>query len=275
SWPDYGSLTHQRLENLGGEEDGEVPADKRDPRDFALWKASKPGEPDSAAWNTPYGRGRPGWHLECSAMARRYLGEAFDIHGGGFDLRFPHHENEQAQSRAAGWDFAATWMHNAWVTVGGEKMGKSLGNALAVSEVLRDGPPVVLRYALSAVHYRSTLEFTPGESMVEAAAAWERLAGFVTRAADADPSVAGADLATAPLPSEYVAAMDDDLNVSAALAIVHEHVRRGNAALTGGDVAAAAQAARAVRAMLDVLGLDPLAPQWRRTETGTEALPAL
>src|SRR5699024_11259138 len=279
SWPDYGSLTHQRLENLGGEEDGEVPADKRDPRDFALWKASKPGEPDSAAWNTPYGRGRPGWHLECSAMARRYLGEAFDIHGGGFDLRFPHHENEQAQSRAAGWDFAGTWMHNAWVTVGGEKMGKSLGNALAVSAVLADGPPVVLRYALSAVHYRSTLEFTPGRSMTEAAAAWSRLAGFVGRAAEALPEVAAADPADVDLPADYVAAMDDDLNVSAALAVVHAHVRRGNAALaagTGTDGTAGAEEAgriaTTVRAMLDVLGLDPLAEHWREGAGGAGVL---
>ncbi|QGH68424.1 cysteine--tRNA ligase [Pseudactinotalea sp. HY158] len=275
SWGEYGSLTHQLLESLAGEDEADVPGDKRDSRDFALWKAAKPGEPATAAWPTPYGRGRPGWHLECSAMAHRYLGEAFDIHAGGFDLRFPHHENEQAQSRAAGWDFAGTWMHNAWVTVGGEKMGKSLGNALAVSEVLKDGPPVVLRYALSAVHYRSTLEFTPGASMAGAAAAWERIAGFTARAAELDPAVAAAEPAQVDLPAEFVAAMDEDLNVSAALAIVHEHVRLGNAALAGPGGPEAGRRALGVRAMLDVLGLDPLAPRWRSGGGGDEALGVL
>src|SRR5690606_29847409 len=189
SWAGYGELTHQQLEHLGsGDDETTPPPDKRDPLDFALWKAPKPGEPASAAWPTPYGRGRPGWHLECSAMAHRYLGEAFDIHAGGIDLRFPHHENEQAQSRAAGWGFAGLWFHNAWVTVGGEKMSKSLGNSLLVREVLRDASPAVLRYALGGVHYRSTLEYTPGASLVEAGAAWERITGFVSRAAE----VAGA-----------------------------------------------------------------------------------
>ena len=277
SWAGYGELTHQQLEHLGsGDDETTPPPDKRDPLDFALWKAPKPGEPASAAWPTPYGRGRPGWHLECSAMAHRYLGEAFDIHAGGIDLRFPHHENEQAQSRAAGWDFAGLWFHNAWVTVGGEKMSKSLGNSLLVREVLRDASPAVLRYALGGVHYRSTLEYTPGASLVEAGAAWERITGFVSRAAEvagAADDVAAADLSAVALPEAFVAAMDDDLNVSAALAVVHETVRAGNSALAAGG--AATQEAVAVRAMLDVLGLDPLSPQWRTSGDGGRAEAAL
>ncbi|WP_420112103.1 cysteine--tRNA ligase [Pseudactinotalea sp.] len=260
SFTQYGALTRQLLENLGSDDDvAEPPPDKRDPLDFALWKAPKDDEPDTASWPTPYGRGRPGWHLECSAMARKYLGEAFDIHAGGIDLRFPHHENEQAQSRAAGWGFAGLWFHNAWVTVGGEKMSKSLGNSLIVREVLREADPVLLRYALGAVHYRSTLEFTPGASLVEAGAAWERVAGFVSRAVEADDGAAGS-VGQVTLPEAFVSAMDDDLNVSAALAVVHETVRAGNSALAGGG--AATQEALAVRAMLDVLALDPLDEHW-------------
>ncbi len=262
SWPSYGELTHQRADSLGAGDDAvEPPPDKRDPRDFALWKAPKADEPESAAWPTPFGRGRPGWHLECSAMAHRYLGESFDIHAGGIDLRFPHHENEQAQSHAAGWGFAGLWFHNAWVTVSGEKMSKSLGNSLVVEEVLRTADAAVLRYALGAVHYRSTVEYTPAESLVEAGAAWERITGFVQRAAEADDGVRG-DVATVALPEAFVAAMDDDLNVSAALAVVHEHVRTGNSALAAAQPATGT--ALAVRAMLDVLALDPLSPAWQR-----------
>ena len=196
-------------------------------------------------------------------MARKYLGEGFDIHAGGIDLRFPHHENEQAQSCAAGWDFAGLWFHNAWVTVGGEKMSKSLGNSLLVREVLREADPAVLRYALGAVHYRSTLEFTPSSSLVEAGAAWERITGFVERAAELDDAVAdgaGTDLRDVDVPAAFVAAMNDDLNVSAALAVVHETVRAGNSALAAGRPAS--DEALAVRAMLDVLGLDPMDPHW-------------
>ncbi len=262
SFDDYGALTRQRLENMSTAEDGgEAEADdKRDPRDFALWKRTKPGEPATASWPTPFGRGRPGWHLECSAMAHRYLGETFDIHGGGIDLRFPHHENEQAQSRAAGYGFARHWVHNAWVTVGGEKMSKSLGNSLLVDAVLTRAAPVVLRYALGGVHYRSTVEFSDA-SLEEAGAAWERLAGFVHRAVDR----LGPDatpLAAVELPPAFVAAMDDDLNVSAALAVVHEAVRAGNTSLADDRDDDARQAVLQVRAMLDVLGLDPLAAPW-------------
>ena len=156
------------------------PRGKRDPRDFALWKGRKADEPESASWPTPFGAGRPGWHLECSAMARRWLGDEFDIHGGGIDLRFPHHENEQAQSRAAGLGFARYWLHNAWVTVKGQKMGKSLGNALEVRHLLEETRPIVLRYYLTAAHYRSTIEYHRG-SLDEAAAAVERIEGFLER----------------------------------------------------------------------------------------------
>ena len=271
SFPEYGSLTRQRLENMSTVE--EEASDKRDPRDFALWKSPKPGEPDSAAWDTRYGRGRPGWHLECSAMAHRYLGETFDIHGGGIDLRFPHHENEIAQSRAAGHGFARHWMHNAWVTVGGEKMSKSLGNSLVVANVLAQVPAVVLRFALGSAHYRSTVEFTEA-SLAEATSIWERLSGFVSRAVERVGVAATDDVAGRPvsaLPPEFVEAMDDDLNVAAALAVVHEHVRTGNNALAAGEDSVVWQEQVQVRSMLDVLGLDPLAEPWAGGRGGDDA----
>ena len=260
SLAEYGSLTRQRLEHLEADPDPEP--DKRSPHDFALWKAPRPGEPETAAWPTPFGRGRPGWHLECSAMARRYLGDAFDIHGGGIDLRFPHHENEQAQSHAAGYGFAGYWLHNAWVTAGGEKMSKSLGNYLAVDAVLERASGPVVRFALATVHYRATVEFTDA-TLAEAAATWERLAGFVTRAAELAGEAFAEDVAAAELPADFVAAMDDDVNVAGALAVVHEVLRRGNGALSAGDAEAVGAAALTLRAMLDVLGLDPLSPTWR------------
>ncbi|PJI93971.1 cysteine--tRNA ligase [Luteimicrobium subarcticum] len=270
SWSDYGALTNQRLEDLTqSADDAPGEALKRDPHDFALWKAPKPGEPETAAWPTPFGRGRPGWHLECSAMARRYLGHAFDVHGGGLDLRFPHHENERAQSQAAGDAFAEYWLHSAWVTQGGTKMSKSLGNGLVVSEVLQQSSGAALRYALTAVQYRSMLEWTP-ETLPEAEATWERLTGFVARAGERLTGEAGSELApvgadevgTVELPADFVAAMDDDLNVPAALAVVHEHLRAGNSALAQGDDVAARTALVALRGMLDVLGLDPDDPHW-------------
>ncbi|UFU07192.1 cysteine--tRNA ligase [Ruania halotolerans] len=262
SWGKYGALTRQLLENLSAEEDDA--SDKRDPRDFALWKASKTTDPEGASWTTPWGRGRPGWHLECSAMARKYLGEGFDIHGGGIDLRFPHHENELAQSQAAGWDFTQLWMHNAWVTVSGEKMSKSLGNSLTADAVLERTTPVVLRYALGAVHYRSTLEFTDA-TLTETAAAWERISQFIARAGERVGIAAADEVDAAALPEAFAAALDDDLNVSAALAVVHEHVRLGNTALAepaGSRDTAIADGVLTVRAMLAVLGLDPLAAPW-------------
>jgi len=265
SFPEYGALTNQRVDDMVPASDT-LMADgaderKRDPRDFALWKAPKPGEPATASWATPFGRGRPGWHLECSAMAQRYLGDEFDIHGGGLDLRFPHHENEQAQSRAAGFGFARYWLHNGWVTQSGAKMSKSLGNGLLVTEVLAHTRAVVLRYALTAVQYASMLEWTD-DTLRESEATWDRLAGFVTRAVEAVGIVADDVVAKADLPADFTTAMDDDLNVPAALAVVHEWLRAGNTALAAGDLVAARTALIALRGMLDVLGLDPGAPQW-------------
>jgi cysteinyl-tRNA synthetase len=277
SWPDYGDLTKQRLEDLNPEAaDDEVASEKRDPHDFALWKAPKPGEAETAAWDTPFGRGRPGWHLECSAMAQRYLGGTFDIHGGGLDLRFPHHENEQAQSRAAGYGFAQRWMHSAWVTQQGVKMSKSLGNGLLVSDLLAQAPAVVVRYALASVQYRSMLEWGP-DTLDEARATWERLAGFVERASERVGEVPAEEVAKGELPDDFTAAMDDDLNVPAALAVVHEHLRAGNSALAAKDDSAARAELVALRGMLDVLGLDPADPRWTTTADSrvAEALDAL
>ncbi len=259
SWPSYGALSGQRPDKLQAAADTDTDSHKRDPRDFALWKASKPGEP---TWDTPWGPGRPGWHLECSAMAERYLGPDFDIHGGGQDLVFPHHENEQAQSRAAGDGFAAYWMHNAWVTMAGEKMSKSLGNSTLVADLVTSVRPIELRYYLAAPHYRSTIEFTP-ESLAEDAVAFGRIEGFCVRATDrvgGDPDV---DLGKAELDKAFVTAMDDDLGVPAALAAVQEVVHAGNTALAEGRDADVAAALVSVRAMLDVLGLDPLSVTWR------------
>ncbi len=286
---DYGSLTNQRLEDLATTEDESqlddaVEADKRDPRDFALWKAVKPTEPADAAWDAPWGRGRPGWHLECSAMSRRYLGETFDIHGGGIDLRFPHHENEQAQSHGAGWGFARHWVHNAWVTVKGEKMSKSLGNSLAVAQLTRHHDPVVLRLALGTVHHRSTVEFSEA-TLAEAAALWERLAGAVTRALEVTGTAPGERepdgvdapsevLRTLELPEAFTDAMDDDLNLAGAMAQVHAALKSLNTALTSGaDAATLTEGTRSLRAMLDVLGLDPLAEPWRAGVLGGTAGP--
>lgn len=259
SWPAYGALTNQPVDDLSDVADDHG---KRDPHDFALWKAPKPGEPTTASWETRYGRGRPGWHLECSAMAHRYLGETFDIHGGGLDLRFPHHENEQAQSHAAGYGFARYWLHNGWVTQGGAKMSKSLGNGLLVTAVLEKAPAAVVRYALTAVQYRSMLEWTE-DTLAEATSTWDRLAGFVQRAVERAGEASDEEVATVALPAGFAAALDDDLNVPAALAVVHETLRAGNSALAGGDVPAARAAMVTLRGMLDVLGLDPGSPQWR------------
>ncbi len=275
SWPEYGSLTRQRLEDMADAEDAD-PRGKRDPRDFALWKGYKPGEPVTASWPTPFGRGRPGWHLECSAMARKYLGDTFDIHGGGVDLRFPHHENEQAQSRAAGLGFANYWLHNAWVTVRGAKMGKSLGNALAVTELTKTVRPIVLRYYLTAAHYRSMIEYHEG-ALEEAQAAVERIEGFLTRAL---PDVSSlTPTGDEQLPQPYVDALNDDIGVPGALAVVHDTVRAGNAALDRGDRDAAREAAYLVVAMTDILGVNPLDPAWVGTggqrDDATAALDAL
>jgi cysteinyl-tRNA synthetase len=269
SYPEYGALTHQRLVDLAPSDD-ETP-DKRSPHDFALWKAPKPGEPDDAAWLTPWGKGRPGWHLECSTMALRYLGEAFDLHCGGLDLRFPHHENELAQSRAAGYGFAGAWLHNGLLTQAGVKMSKSLGNSLFLEELVKGAAPVVIRYALTAAHYRSTLEFS-AETLVESAAAWERITGFVNRAGE---RVTAPPLEQVVLPEAFTQAMDDDLNTAGALAQVHEAVRLGNTALADYDDSDLATALGQVRAMLALLGLDPLAKPWADDGPGVAAQQAL
>ncbi|MDX2375949.1 cysteine--tRNA ligase [Microbacterium sp. LRZ72] len=248
SWPAYGALTHQSPDAMEPSDDAD-PRGKRDPRDFALWKGSKPDEPESARWASPWGEGRPGWHIECSAMSRRYLGPEFDIHGGGLDLRFPHHENELAQSHAAGDAFARLWVHNGLVTVDGQKMSKSVGNVLLAAEALDAHPPMVVRYALGAAHYRSSLDLS-ATAFTEAAVALERIEGFLRRAERA------ASATRVALPGEFGAAMDDDLGVPQALAVVHERVRAGNSALDAGDAARAASLAGEVRAMTDVLGLE-------------------
>ena len=255
SWPRYGELSGQRLDDMEAATDAD-PRGKRDPRDFALWKGSKPDEPATASWPTPWGPGRPGWHLECSAMAGKYLGDAFDIHGGGIDLRFPHHENELAQSAAAGGEFARYWVHNAWVTTAGEKMSKSLGNSLLVSEIVRRVRPIELRYYLVAPHYRSNIEYSES-ALAEAGTAFRRIEGFLERAIETtglvEPSVVCV---------EFVEAMDDDLGVPAAVAAIHDVVREGNGLLGSGDSAALRGAVGSVRAMLGVLGLDPFAEPW-------------
>jgi cysteinyl-tRNA synthetase len=237
-------------------------ATKRDPRDFALWKGVKPGEPESAYWDAPFGRGRPGWHIECSAMAQRYLGEEFDIHGGGLDLRFPHHENEIAQSTAAGDPFASYWVHNGLVNVNGQKMSKSLGNSIFAAEFLERARPIVVRYFLGAAHYRSTIDYHDG-SLEEAEAALERIEVFLTRAERRLASTAFAGSGVEIVPEAFGAAMDDDLGVPQALGVLHETVRAGNAALDNGDLRAVADARGEVFAMSEVLGINPLSPQWR------------
>ncbi|MEV5496528.1 cysteine--tRNA ligase [Nonomuraea fuscirosea] len=261
----YGSLSNQKPENMRAAADTDDESCKRDPRDFALWKGEKPGEP---TWPTPWGPGRPGWHLECSAMATKYLGPTFDIHGGGIDLIFPHHENEIAQSQAAGDGFSHYWMHNGMLKIGAEKMSKSLGNSLLIPEMVQKVRPVELRYYLAAPHYRSSIDYSE-EALQEAAAAYQRIEGFVTRAAEVIHDVD----ADAPLPQAFADALDDDLGTPQALAVVHEVVREGNVALARGDKEAVARLLAETQNMLDVLGLDPRSPQWRAA--GTDLTPVV
>jgi len=262
SWPAYGELTHQAIDDMEAAEDAD-PRGKRDPRDFALWKGwKKEVEPETAAWPSPWGPGRPGWHIECSAMAGKYLGTAFDIHGGGVDLRFPHHENEQAQSRAAGHPFASYWMHNAWITTSGEKMSKSLGNSLLIPAVLERVRGIELRYYIVAAHYRSHVEFS-FEALEEAAAGFRRIENFLDRAGAGAPG---------EVPDAFAAAMDDDLGTPAAVAVLHDAVREGNRLLGAGEDASGP--AGQVRAILDVLGLDPADPAWPSSGGGDAALTA-
>ncbi|MDR6986292.1 cysteinyl-tRNA synthetase [Paenarthrobacter nitroguajacolicus] len=255
SWSKYGSLTRQNIDDMQGAPDAD-PRGKRDPRDFALWKGFKDGEPVTAKWESPWGAGRPGWHLECSAMVTKYLGTRFDIHGGGLDLRFPHHENEMAQSQAAGDEFANFWMHNGMVTFEGEKMSKSIGNTVSPAEMLELASPRVVRYYLGQAHYRSVLDYRP-TSLQEAAAAVERIDGFISKASAKVSGTPASDVAPqANMPAAFTAAMDDDLNVPQALGVLHETVRAGNTALASGDVEAAKTALYSVLSMTDVLGLD-------------------
>jgi cysteinyl-tRNA synthetase len=274
SLPEYGALTRQTLDQM--KDTGEDPEPgKRDPRDFALWKAARESEPDSAAWDTPWGRGRPGWHLECSAMIHKYLGEEFDIHAGGLDLRFPHHENEQAQSHAAGYGFARNWMHVGVLTVNGTKMGKSLDNFVTTADAVAAHPVPAVRLALLGAQYRATIEYNES-IMHEAEVVWDRWSQSVQRAvemlgalgdgaANAPGEAAGADLSAVPLPEAFTAAMDDDLNVPEALAVIHRTQGELNTAIAVKSPSAAEISALLgdLRGMLDVLGLDPLAWQER------------
>jgi cysteinyl-tRNA synthetase len=256
SYPDYGALSGQRPDEMQQGESG--CEGKRGGNDFTLWKAAKPGEP---SWPTPWGPGRPGWHLECSAMATMYLGAEFDIHGGGLDLVFPHHENERAQSRAVGDGFARYWTHNAWVTLGGDKMSKSLGNTLSIDVLLQRVRGPELRYYLVAPHYRSMIEYSDA-ALSEAVAAYRRIESFLHRVRE---RVGEPRLADGVLCAEFTEALDDDLGTPGAVAAIHGRVREGNVALDAGDRDAAAGAAASVRAMTDVLGLDPLGELWSST----------
>ena len=246
SWSSYGELTNQKLENMEGET--EASFGRRSPHDFALFKAHKSDEPETAAWETPWGLARPGWHIECSAMAKHFLGESFDIHGGGLDLRFPHHENELAQSRAAGDRFANFWLHNALITISGNKMSKSLGNGVSIAELTQQGSWSAIRYWLVSANYRSNLDYSPA-SIVEAQSALDRITGFVHRAGiDIKPD-------NSKLPEEFVTAMNSDLNVPAALAVLHDQVRLGNLAIDEKS-ATVRDHVQAVVSMLSVLGLE-------------------
>ena len=243
----YLTLSRQKVDDLLPAADADETY-KRDPRDFALWKAAKAGDP---AWPTPWGAGRPGWHLECSAMAHTYLGEAFDIHGGGLDLIFPHHENEIAQSEAAGYKFSKIWMHNAWVTASGEKMSKSLGNSLQVAELLKTVRGIELRWYLGSAHYRSMLEFSH-EALAESATALRRIEGFLIRATE----ILGF-IPTPKLSQSFIDAMNDDLAVPTALAGISEALRNGNSAITSGENEVISKSASEIRGALEILGCDP------------------
>ena len=260
----YLTLSRQKLDDLQPAADADE-TNKKDPRDFALWKAAKPGDP---SWPTPWGPGRPGWHLECSAMAKVYLGETFDIHGGGLDLIFPHHENEIAQSESAGYAFAKRWMHNAWVTASGEKMSKSLGNSLQVAELLKTVRGIELRWYLGSAHYRSMLEFSH-DALSESATAFRRIESFLTRATEI--------LGSAPTPvisQGFSDAMNDDLAVPTALAGISEALRLGNSAITSGDKAVISSSANEIRGALEVLGCDPFDPAFA-TSGGADLTGAL
>lgn len=264
SFPAYGVLSGHKLDDVHqGESVGEG---KRDPRDFTMWKAAKPGEPH---WPSPWGPGRPGWHLECSAMARYYLGPEFDIHCGGRDLVFPHHENEIAQSRAAGDGFARYWLHNGWVTLGGEKMSKSLGNTLSVPNVLTRVRAVELRFYLGSAHYSSMLEYSD-QALQDAAQTYQRIEAFVQRSVER-----AGEIPVGKWTDAFAEALDDDLGIPKALAEIHRVVHEGNKALDAGGLDAVREAAGQVRAMLAVLGVDPLDPHWAGPQDSSAAVDSL
>lgn len=250
SWPEYGALTHQSVDKMQDAEDAPTRG-KKDPRDFTLWKSTQDADPAGASWTSPWGKGRPGWHIECSAMATKYLGSHFDIHGGGLDLRFPHHENELAQSTAAGDHFANFWMHNGLVTSEGEKMSKSVGNTVSPEHMLSIARPGAVRYFLGQAHYRSQLDYHPS-ALQEAQTALERIEAFQVRAAKLFTEPIGVDT----VPEAFVKAMEDDLNVPEALAALHATVRSGNSALDVKDTETVKQHLSQVNTMVEVLGLN-------------------
>jgi cysteinyl-tRNA synthetase len=276
SWKDYGELTNQKSDDLVDDSEAEARG-KKHPRDFALWKSHKDSEPEDASWDSPFGKGRPGWHIECSAMSVKYLGTQFDIHGGGLDLRFPHHENELAQSRAAGHAFANFWLHNGLVNVAGAKMSKSLGNSILASDVLTDANALALRYYLGSAQYRSVLDYNEGV-LEEAEAAIERIGTFLQRAIRRltdTKFLDQLDLSKPSFPEKFTQAMNDDLNIPAALAVLHESVRDGNSSLDEELLQEAANAYAEVLAMVDVLNINPEASLWKRSGFAEEAMSAL
>ena len=256
----YLALSGQKLDDLQSSADGEESI-KKNPQDFALWKSAKPGEP---SWPTPWGNGRPGWHIECSAMAQAYLGAEFDIHAGGLDLIFPHHENEIAQSNGAGYPFARRWLHNAWVTTAGEKMSKSLGNTLRIYELLKRVRGIELRWYLGSAHYRSMLEYSP-DALDESAVNFRRVENFLKRAASQIGKIPEISIA-----ADFATAMNDDLAVPAALAVISELVKDGNNALAAKDTKTLVEKAAQVRGALSVLGCDPWDSTWVHSDSGLD-----
>ncbi|HEV8298722.1 MAG TPA: cysteine--tRNA ligase, partial [Acidimicrobiales bacterium] len=256
---DYGALVHRAADELREGAGARVDVDERklDPLDFALWKAAKPGEP---TWDSPWGPGRPGWHIECVAMSLGILGEGFDIHGGGDDLAFPHHENERAEAVGAGKRFARYWVHNAMVQVEGEKMSKSLGNFTTLADVLDNYDPRALRLLVLQTHYRKTMEIN-GPALDQAVRALERLDALARRAELDATATLDADAVAA-----FNAAVDDDLATPSGMAVVFETVRRANAAIDAGDDDTARSLVATVYALAGAFGLEP-----QRAETESDA----
>ena len=253
SYAGYGELSHRKLDDLieGAGSRVDVDDQKRSPVDFALWKAAKPGEPD---WDSPWGRGRPGWHIECSAMSLEILGESFDLHGGGDDLVFPHHENERAQAEAAGHAFARHWIHSGMVEVGGEKMSKSLGNFTTLADAIDAHGARAFRLAVLQVHYRSQTELGPPE-MAAAGEAVERLDALVRRAGGAKIDVAGAPLDEETI-TTFRTAMNNDFGTPAAVAAIFDAVKRANVAIDKGEHFGAASLVATVVHLAAALGLE-------------------